>query len=54
MDMRFDDFPNENRFSKGVVRSLVKIEEDWTAKEKGDGFGNEEELPNDLFYLSMN
>ena len=34
--------------------SMVKIEEEWNSKEKGDGFGANEDLQNDLFYLSMN
>jgi hypothetical protein len=56
LELRIDDFPEgqENRYSKAVLGSMVKIEEEWNAKEKGDGFSANDDLQNDLFYLSMN
>ncbi len=32
---------------------MVKIEEEWNDKEKGDGFSASDDIQNDLFYLSM-
>ena len=50
-----DDFGDgqQNRYSKVMVGSMVKIEEEWNDKEKGDGFSASDDIQNDLFYLSM-
>lgn len=56
LDLRMEDFNEDHlsRNSRHLIGSMIKIEEEWSEKDKDFEFGNNNEFQPDLFYLSNN